>query len=57
MARFAPTGAKKERAERLAREAEANTRTMASQQSRRQQPAESYQNHGGNIQSTTLTIF
>lgn len=57
MARFAPKGAKKERAERLAREAEANTRTMASQQSRRHQTAESYQNHGGNIELTTLTIF
>jgi hypothetical protein len=47
MPRFAPAGAKKDRAERLAREAkEAKKRTMASQQSRRHQTAESYQNEG-----------
>jgi hypothetical protein len=43
MPRFAPEGAKKERAERLAREAEEAKRTMASLQARRHQTAESYQ--------------
>jgi hypothetical protein len=58
MPRFAPSGAKKEREERLAREAkEAKKRTMASQHSRRQQLAESYQNEGTNTLSTTPTIF
>jgi hypothetical protein len=58
MPRFAPAGAKKDRAERLAREAkEAKKRTMASQQSRRHQTAESYQNEGTNTLSTTPMIF
>jgi hypothetical protein len=49
MPRFAPEGAKKERAERLAREAkEAKRRTMASQQARRHQTAGSYQDEGTN---------
>lgn len=47
MPRFAPAGAKKDRAERLAREAkEAKKRTMASQKSRRHPTAESYQDEG-----------
>jgi hypothetical protein len=58
MPRFAPPGAKKDRAERLAREAkEAKKRTMASQHTRRHQPGESYQDEGTNTLSTTPTIF
>jgi hypothetical protein len=58
MPRFAPAGAKKDRAERLAREAkEAKKRTMASQQSRRYQTAQSYQDEGTNTLSTTPMIF
>lgn len=57
MPRFAPAGAKKDRAERLAREAkEANKRTMASLKTRRHQTAESYQNEGTNTLSTTPMI-
>jgi hypothetical protein len=56
MPRFAPEGAKKERAERLAREAKEAKRTMASQQARRHQTAESYQDEGTNTLLTTPMI-
>ena len=56
MPRFAPAGARKEREERLARE-KANSNTMASQHTRRHQPAESYQDEGTNTLSTTPTFF